>query len=204
MNLTPREKDKLLISVAAMVARRRLERGVKLNYPEAIALMRLAAESGLPCDPARAGLQLQLGLLLLREGIADEAALETLRAEVKKEVDQSADRALAAGYPVKDFATLFGNDKDFIVTRVAYKLNLRGPAMTVLSACSTSLVAVGQGIEALRSGDADMVLAGGVPVQVAGALVGAVGVSGAPGGALDEACARAGVEAVQAELEFEE
>ena len=39
MNLTPREKDKLLISVAAMVARRRLERGVKLNYPEAIALV---------------------------------------------------------------------------------------------------------------------------------------------------------------------
>ena len=39
MNLTPREKDKLLISVAAMVARRRLERGVKLNYPEAIALI---------------------------------------------------------------------------------------------------------------------------------------------------------------------
>ncbi len=39
MNLTPREKDKLLISMAAMVARRRLERGVKLNYPEAIALI---------------------------------------------------------------------------------------------------------------------------------------------------------------------
>jgi len=39
MNLTPREKDKLLIATAAMVARRRLERGVKLNYPEAIALI---------------------------------------------------------------------------------------------------------------------------------------------------------------------
>lgn len=39
MNLTPREKDKLLVSMAAMVARRRLERGVKLNYPEAIALV---------------------------------------------------------------------------------------------------------------------------------------------------------------------
>jgi urease gamma subunit len=39
MNLTPREKDKLLISMAAMVARRRLERGVKLNYPEAVALI---------------------------------------------------------------------------------------------------------------------------------------------------------------------
>jgi urease subunit gamma/beta len=39
MQLTPREKDKLLISMAAMVARRRLERGVKLNHPEAIALI---------------------------------------------------------------------------------------------------------------------------------------------------------------------
>jgi urease subunit gamma len=39
MNLTPREKDKLLISMAAIVARRRLERGIKLNHPEAIALI---------------------------------------------------------------------------------------------------------------------------------------------------------------------
>ena len=39
LDLTPREKDKLLISMAAMVARRRLERGVKLNYPEAVALI---------------------------------------------------------------------------------------------------------------------------------------------------------------------
>jgi urease subunit gamma len=39
MNLTPREKDKLLIAMAALVARRRLERGVKLNHPEAVALI---------------------------------------------------------------------------------------------------------------------------------------------------------------------
>ena len=39
MNLTPREKDKLLISMAAIVARRRLERGVKLNHPESVALI---------------------------------------------------------------------------------------------------------------------------------------------------------------------
>ena len=46
MNLTPREKDKLLISMAAMVARRRLERGVKLNYPEAVALITCAILEG--------------------------------------------------------------------------------------------------------------------------------------------------------------
>ena len=39
MNLTPREKDKLLIAMAAMVSRRRLERGIKLNHPEAVALI---------------------------------------------------------------------------------------------------------------------------------------------------------------------
>ena len=39
MNLTPREKDKLLVSMAANVARRRLDRGVRLNHPEAIALI---------------------------------------------------------------------------------------------------------------------------------------------------------------------
>jgi urease subunit gamma len=39
MNLTPREKDKLMVAVAAIVARKRLERGVKLNHPEAVALI---------------------------------------------------------------------------------------------------------------------------------------------------------------------
>jgi urease subunit gamma len=48
MNLTPREKDKLLIAMAAIVARRRLERGVKLNHPEAIALITEGARDGRP------------------------------------------------------------------------------------------------------------------------------------------------------------
>ncbi len=39
MQLTPREKDKMMLALAAMIARRRLERGVKLNYPEAVALI---------------------------------------------------------------------------------------------------------------------------------------------------------------------
>ena len=46
VDLTPREKDKLLIAVAAMVARRRLERGVRLNYPEAVALITDAVLEG--------------------------------------------------------------------------------------------------------------------------------------------------------------
>jgi urease gamma subunit len=46
MQLTPREKDKLLIAMAAIVARRRLERGVRLNYPEVIALITDAVVEG--------------------------------------------------------------------------------------------------------------------------------------------------------------
>jgi len=46
MNLTPREKDKLLIAMAAIIARKRLERGVKLNHPEAIALITDAVVEG--------------------------------------------------------------------------------------------------------------------------------------------------------------
>ena len=50
MHLTSREKDKLLIAMAAAVARRRLERGVKLNYPEAIALITDAVVEGARTD----------------------------------------------------------------------------------------------------------------------------------------------------------
>ncbi|MER5172231.1 urease subunit gamma [Thioclava kandeliae] len=50
MNLTPREKEKLMVSLAAMVARGRLERGVKLNHPEAIAII-----SDFVVEGARAG-----------------------------------------------------------------------------------------------------------------------------------------------------
>ncbi|MCY4304699.1 MAG: urease subunit gamma [Aestuariivita sp.] len=46
MNLTPREKDKLLVAMAAQIARKRLERGVKLNHPEAIALITDAVIEG--------------------------------------------------------------------------------------------------------------------------------------------------------------
>ncbi|MBK5947725.1 urease subunit gamma [Rhodobacter veldkampii DSM 11550] len=67
MNLTPREKDKLLISLAAMVARGRLERGVKLNHPEAIALI-----TDFVVEGARAG-----------RSVADlmEAGAQVIRAE---------------------------------------------------------------------------------------------------------------------------
>jgi len=56
------------------------------------------------------------------------------------------------------------NDRDFLSTRVAYKLNLRGPAVNVQTACSTSLVAICMACQGLLSGESDMVLAGGVSI----------------------------------------
>jgi len=76
--------------------------------------------------------------------------------------DRSFAQQLAAGYPVNNFPVMFGNDKDFLPSRIAYKLNLKGPAVAVQCACSTSLVAVAQAAESLVSGQSDMVLAGGV------------------------------------------
>ncbi len=74
--------------------------------------------------------------------------------------------ASAGGYQL-----MLGNDKDFLASRVAYKLNLRGPAVVIQTACSTSLAAVHLACQSLLSGECDSALAGGVSVmfpQVAG------------------------------------
>jgi phthiocerol/phenolphthiocerol synthesis type-I polyketide synthase E len=59
---------------------------------------------------------------------------------------------------------LLGNDKDFLATRISYKLNLRGPSVAVQSACSTSLVAVCQACQNLLTFQCDLALAGGVSI----------------------------------------
>lgn len=66
---------------------------------------------------------------------------------------------------VWNFQTLLGNDKDFLPTRVSYKLNLKGPSLSVQTACSTSLVAVHLACRSLLNAECDMAMAGGVSIS---------------------------------------
>ena len=63
---------------------------------------------------------------------------------------------------IGEFQTMLANEKDFLTTRAAYKLNLKGPAVSVNTACSTSLVAVIQACQALTSYQCDLAMGGGV------------------------------------------
>ena len=78
--------------------------------------------------------------------------------------DRESSEEMANSYQIADYTTLTGNDNAFLTTKIAYKLGLRGPAVNLQTACSTSLVAVGQAYQSLISGESDMVLAGGVSV----------------------------------------
>ena len=70
----------------------------------------------------------------------------------------------AEGYQSASYTTMLGNDKDFLPTRVSYKLNLRGPSLSIQTACSTSLVAIAQACQSLLTYGCDMALAGAVSV----------------------------------------
>ena len=80
----------------------------------------------------------------------------------------------AASFPGFDgWEALVGSDKDYLATRVSYKLDLRGPSLTVQTACSTSLVAIHVACQAVIASECEMALAGGVgipPVQEIGYL----------------------------------
>lgn len=63
------------------------------------------------------------------------------------------------------FDAMTMNDKDFLTTKVSYKLNLKGPSMNVQTACSTSLVAIHQAVKCLLSNESDIAVAGGVSIS---------------------------------------
>lgn len=72
----------------------------------------------------------------------------------------------AGEYQVGSFTELLGNGLDFFASKIAYKFDLKGPAMTITTACSTSLVAVAQACQALLTYQCDMALAGGASISL--------------------------------------
>lgn len=79
--------------------------------------------------------------------------------------DRRGVESFTSDYQVGSYPELLGAGYDFLATRVSYKLNLRGPAMTMQSACSTSLLSVAQACQALMLHQAAMMLAGGVSIS---------------------------------------
>lgn len=73
--------------------------------------------------------------------------------------------ALGSGFAFNDAMSVLSNEKDFLPTRVSYKLNLKGPSVAVSTGCSSSLVATHMACKSLLAGECDMALAGGVSVH---------------------------------------
>jgi amino acid adenylation domain-containing protein len=78
-----------------------------------------------------------------------------------KVVDQYPDKIAEMG----EFNVMLGLEKDYIATKVAYKLNLRGPALSIHTGCSTSLVAIIEAVKSLRLRHCEMALAGGISIS---------------------------------------
>ncbi|ASA55301.1 beta-ketoacyl synthase N-terminal-like domain-containing protein [Vibrio gazogenes] len=68
-------------------------------------------------------------------------------------------------HELNQYPVVLGNEKDFLCTRVSHALNLRGPAMTIQTGCSTSLVAVHMACQSLLNGECDIAMAGGVTIR---------------------------------------
>lgn len=99
----------------------------------------------------------------------DDAGIDPGRFSGRIGVYAGSDRTLLdAGDDVSPLVRVVSHEKDFVATRVAYKLGLRGPAVTVQTACSTSLTAIHMANQALLGGECDAALAGGVAVSPLG------------------------------------
>ncbi|WP_412077691.1 type I polyketide synthase [Streptomyces xanthophaeus] len=99
----------------------------------------------------------------------DDAGIDPGRFSGRIGVYAGSDRTpLDAGDDMSPLLRVVSHEKDFVATRVSYKLGLRGPAVTVQTACSTSLTAIHMAAQALRGGECDAALAGGVAVSPPG------------------------------------
>lgn len=98
-----------------------------------------------------------------REGLVGVYGGSTMNTYILHNVMPHADDVVAL---VGDLQTMIGNDKDYLTTRVSYKLDLRGPSVAVQTACSTSLVAVHMACRALLDEECEMALAGGASIRM--------------------------------------
>ena len=94
-----------------------------------------------------------------RIGVYAGSANNTYIAALRREAPQ----LIGAG---GEFAAMLASEKDYVATRIAHKLDLKGPALSIHTACSTGLVAIAQACEALRGGQCEVALAGGATVIV--------------------------------------
>ncbi len=114
----------------------------------------VAALDAAACDPARA-----TGAIGVYAGCSTSTyMLHNLMS------DRATLAEFTDGFQIDNYTTLTGNITDTLSSRVAYKLDLKGPAMTVHTACSTGLTAIAQAVTALRAGQCDMALAGGISI----------------------------------------
>ncbi len=95
------------------------------------------------------------------DGLISAYAGAAINTYLQQQVVPTVDQTTTSNH----FAVMVGNDKDFLATRLAYKLDLKGPAYTVQTACSTSLVAIHLACQGLIAGECDMALAGGVTIK---------------------------------------